>query len=365
MSKERAMNRLIAGVALCGWILGLFAGAVLAAPDTWDSRLTDLGVCCMEANPAPGTWYWKLTSGVYEDETQSGGAHNIYYKCLNDSGQPVENQMCWAAWGNTGSAVPCPVIPNPPDGTASMLTKGPVDGYWANYPLAGGWCPFWPTGPHGGYGAWVDGPSDQVWGMGMPCNRHVNYRYTWKWSKVLPPKPIIARSPASFTKTVRQGQGLADDTFTVWNTGAPTLSYTISDNAAWLSETPMAGTCTTETDTIAIHYSVSGLAWGNYAATITIADPNSSNLTQTIAVSLVVQEVVFPGDFDHDTDVDQTDFGYFQACLTGNGYEQTDPLCGPAMLDADVDVDALDFDIFLRCLSGAGVPGDPTCAQGQ
>lgn len=358
------MSRLITGVIACGCILMLFAGAALAAPDTWDSRLTDLGVCCIEANLAPGTWYWKLTSGVYEDETQSGGAHNIYYKCLNDSGQPIENQMCWAGWGNTGSAVPCPVIPNPLDGTASMSTKGSIDGYWANYPLAGGWCPFWPTGPHGGYGAWVNGPSDQVWGMGMPCNRHVNYRYTWKWTKVPPPKPIITRSPESFSKTIMEGQSLADDTFAVWNTGAPTLSYTISDDAAWLSEMPASGTCTTETDTITIHYSVSGLAWGSYAATIAIADPNSSNKTQTIAVSLIVNELVIPGDFDHDKDVDQADFGRFQACFSGSGIEQADSSCTRARLDVDNDVDQRDFEMFAGCMTGSGVQGDPDCAQG-
>ena len=41
-----------------------------------------------------------------------------------------------------------------------------------------------PRGPDGARVAPVtDVASDEVWGMGMPCNRHVSYRLTWKWSQ--------------------------------------------------------------------------------------------------------------------------------------------------------------------------------------
>jgi hypothetical protein len=362
------MRHLWLGVC-SGGVVAVCVSAALAAPDTWDPRLTDLGICYFEANVTSGTWYWKLISGVYEDETQSGGTVCIYYKCLNSSGQPIADQWTWAGRGNTGSSVPCPVIPNPMDATVSQQTKGAIDGYWGNYPMAGGWCPFWPSGPHGGYGAWVDGPSDQVWGMGLPCNRHVNYRYVWQWTQAgPPPQPTIARSPTGFSHTISQGQSLAGDTFTVWNSGGGTLAYSITDNVTgagdWLSETPVSGTATTETDTIAVHYSTSGLAQGTYPATITISDPNSTNKTATIAVSLTVGPPVVPGDFDGDGDVDQQDFGRFQACYSGDGYEQTDPACAKAKLDGDYDVDQLDFAIFAGCMSGPGVQGAPNCAQG-
>jgi len=69
-----------------------------------------------------------------------------------------------------------------------------------------------------------------------------------------------------------------------------------------------------------------------------------------------------PGDFDGDLDVDQEDFGRFQACYTGAGEPQSDPQCLGALLDADDDVDLDDFGIFQACMSGAGILAQPGCA---
>lgn len=71
-----------------------------------------------------------------------------------------------------------------------------------------------------------------------------------------------------------------------------------------------------------------------------------------------------PGDFDGDNDVDQTDFGQFQACLTGSGVTQDDPACVGARMDIDPDVDQDDFGLFQGCFSGPDIPGDPGCADG-
>jgi hypothetical protein len=68
-------------------------------------------------------------------------------------------------------------------------------------------------------------------------------------------------------------------------------------------------------------------------------------------------------DLDGDGDVDQTDFGYFQRCLTGPGIPQNTPECLGARLDTDTDVDHSDFGIFQGCMSGANVPADPNCAD--
>lgn len=68
-----------------------------------------------------------------------------------------------------------------------------------------------------------------------------------------------------------------------------------------------------------------------------------------------------PADFDSDGDVDQADFGRFQACISGPAIPQTDPACSVAMLDSDADVDMDDFAIFQKCISGSGVPADPAC----
>jgi hypothetical protein len=71
-----------------------------------------------------------------------------------------------------------------------------------------------------------------------------------------------------------------------------------------------------------------------------------------------------PGDFDHDGDVDQVDFGLFQRCYAGAGVSQTDPQCDETRLDTiDDDVDLDDFGIFQGCTSGPNIPADPMCHE--
>lgn len=69
-----------------------------------------------------------------------------------------------------------------------------------------------------------------------------------------------------------------------------------------------------------------------------------------------------PGDWDEDGDVDQSDFGHLQRCLSGDSVPQNNPECQGARLDADSDVDQLDFAVFQGCMGGDAVPGDPFCA---
>jgi hypothetical protein len=73
--------------------------------------------------------------------------------------------------------------------------------------------------------------------------------------------------------------------------------------------------------------------------------------------------VDLPGDCDHDGDVDQEDFGFFQSCLSGSGNVQDAPECEAALLDDDLDVDQDDFGIFQACISGPNVLADPACAD--
>lgn len=82
-----------------------------------------------------------------------------------------------------------------------------------------------------------------------------------------------------------------------------------------------------------------------------------------VAVDATGCPLPIPGDMDHDGDVDQEDFGRFQACFTGSSFPQQDPQCQAARLDGDNDVDADDLVVFRRCMTGANVPGDPGCAN--
>lgn len=70
-----------------------------------------------------------------------------------------------------------------------------------------------------------------------------------------------------------------------------------------------------------------------------------------------------PGDFDRDGDVDQSDFGRMQICLSGSSVPQLNPSCAAARLDGDDDVDQADVTKLLNCMSGSDVPASPTCAN--
>lgn len=72
---------------------------------------------------------------------------------------------------------------------------------------------------------------------------------------------------------------------------------------------------------------------------------------------------VYMGDLDADLDVDQQDFGLFQACLSGNGISPPDPDCADANVDGDNDVDQQDITAFLGCLSGPGLTPPIACLK--
>ena len=65
-------------------------------------------------------------------------------------------------------------------------------------------------------------------------------------------------------------------------------------------------------------------------------------------------------DADADGDVDMSDFGHLQVCLSGT-IRQTDPDCADTLLDGDDYVNQTDVSLFIGCLSGAGLPAAPDC----
>lgn len=240
-------------LAMKGWLvagacLSLVAPMVFAAPDYWDPRLNQICQLFLQdvSSTVPsGQGYWRLSRGVFENEQESGGNHNVFYKALDVNGNPIENQKTWVSWSYTTET-----------DFFSQPTKGSLDGYWGNYPMYGS---FPSDGCGWPYNAWIDtasspkgylGPSDKVWGMGMTdpgytlVHAHVNFRLTWQWTIKTPPPPAINRSPASFSHTITAGDSLANDSFTVYNGGSGTLNYSISDNATWLNVNPASGTST-------------------------------------------------------------------------------------------------------------------------
>lgn len=65
-------------------------------------------------------------------------------------------------------------------------------------------------------------------------------------------------------------------------------------------------------------------------------------------------------DMDGDRDVDQSDFGRWQLCVSGKGLA-ADRTCHCLDRDRDGDVDSDDLQAFLQCLNGPDKPADPAC----
>jgi hypothetical protein len=104
-----------------------------------------------------------------------------------------------------------------------------------------------------------------------------------------PTPPTINLNTATLTPTCLAGNNAGAQVFEIWNhSGASRLNYTITDDQAWLSEAPASGYSDSERDPITVTYATSGLAEGEYSATITATDVNASNNPQTIAVTLTV-----------------------------------------------------------------------------
>lgn len=185
---------------------------------------------------------------------------------------------------------------------------------------------------------------------------------TFDWDiafKVMPVAPAIALAPTVLQTSAILGAALPQQSFTIKNIGPVALNYEINVDVPWLTLSAYSGTSTGEVHTIHVNYQSALLGQGAYEGNITVSDASGMALPKRVAVSVIVQTHRL--DFDRDGDVDHSDFGWFQSCLTGPGYAQADPACATAKLDADNDVDGADMILFLACLSGAGVTPNPAC----
>ena len=99
--------------------------------------------------------------------------------------------------------------------------------------------------------------------------------------------PIISCSPTSFTFSATQGgSNPASQTLEIWNSGSDTIAWTLSDDAAWLSENSTSGSSTGEHDAVAVSVDIAGMSAGDYSASITITAAGASNSPRTVPVSL-------------------------------------------------------------------------------
>jgi len=119
----------------------------------------------------------------------------------------------------------------------------------------------------------------------------------------LPPRLVIewvqTTQPYIYVEPVGQlgvvslvGTNAGQQTFTLMNTGAGDLNYTISMSETWLSCTPSSGTLARGTSQeITVVFGTTSMAAGNYSATVTISDTNAFNNPYEYMVNLQVDPV--------------------------------------------------------------------------
>jgi predicted secreted protein len=77
----------------------------------------------------------------------------------------------------------------------------------------------------------------------------------------------------------------------IWNSGNGTLNWTLTDDAAWLSENPTGGNSTSAHDAVALSVNTTGMSAGDYSANITITSPGVNNSPQLVPVSLHISSL--------------------------------------------------------------------------
>ncbi|HEX5647291.1 MAG TPA: fibronectin type III domain-containing protein [Nitrospira sp.] len=101
--------------------------------------------------------------------------------------------------------------------------------------------------------------------------------------------PSISLSPSTLSFSgVAGGTAPNAQQITLTNPSGGTLSWTTSDDAAWLNLSIGSGTTTTETDSISASVNPTGLAAGTYTAAVTISASGAANTPQVIPVTLML-----------------------------------------------------------------------------
>ena len=101
------------------------------------------------------------------------------------------------------------------------------------------------------------------------------------------PSIQIAPTALSFSG-IAGGANPSGQSLSLTNPTGGTLTWSLSDNATWLTLSTATGTTTTETDSITAMANLTGLAAGTYSAAITVSASGAANSPRVIPVTLTV-----------------------------------------------------------------------------
>ena len=170
----------------------------------------------------------------------------------------------------------------------------------------------------------------------------------WDGNGVTTPTPLIDLDKSQLNFYCGTSSSTpSSQTLSISNTGTGTLNWTVTDNAGWLSCTPVSGT---DSGIVTVSVDHSALAAGTYPGIITVSDPNASNSPQTVSVNLTVYA---PGN-------DSAPFGSFDTPLDGVIVRSSVPVTGWALDDIGVD----SVKIYRESGTGLVYIGDAVLVEG-
>jgi hypothetical protein len=134
--------------------------------------------------------------------------------------------------------------------------------------------------------------------------------------------PSILLNPTSLSFSgVAGGPAPLAKPLTLSNPTGGTLTWTLTETAAWLGLNITSGTTTTETDSISASVSTTGLAAASYSTVITVTASGSSNSPQAIPVTLTVTPPTISGtatlSWDANTDPDLAGYNVYMGTQPG------------------------------------------------
>ncbi|MGH7146814.1 MAG: BACON domain-containing protein [Nitrospiraceae bacterium] len=104
--------------------------------------------------------------------------------------------------------------------------------------------------------------------------------------------PAIGVSPTSLSFTATQGgANPVTQTLSISNTGAGTLNWTVSDNAAWLRRSPTSGT---GNGAVTLSVTTGTLTAGTYSATVTVNAIGGSSVSVPVTFTVTTAPVSPP-----------------------------------------------------------------------
>ena len=108
---------------------------------------------------------------------------------------------------------------------------------------------------------------------------------------VTTPTPSMLLNPANLSFSgIAGGANPLAKTMNLLNPTGGTLTWNMTESAAWLALNTAAGTTTTETDQVSASVNIQGLAAGTYSTVIAVTASGAANSPQQIPVSLTLSQ---------------------------------------------------------------------------